>query len=67
MLARLFPNAGLWEGLGLWVVLWLVMKIAVLPILGCGLLGTAIAPKIAVATLVFHLIYGTTLGWGLSR
>jgi hypothetical protein len=31
-----------------------------------GLFGTAITPKIAVATLVLHLIYGVTLGGGLQ-
>jgi len=34
---------------------------------GWGVFGTAITPKIAVATLVLHLIYGATLGWGLRR
>jgi len=67
VLARLFPEAGLWTGLGLGVVLWLVMEVVVLPILGWGLFGTAITPAIAVATLVLHLIYGATLGWGLGR
>lgn len=67
VLARLFPEAGLWEGLGLGLVLWLVMQVVVLPLLGWGLFGASITPKIALATLVLHLIYGGTLGWGLSR
>jgi hypothetical protein len=66
-LARLFPDAGVKEGLVLGVLLWLVMEVVVLPILGWGLFGTAITPKIAVATLVLHLMYGATLGWGLRR
>lgn len=67
LLVRLYPDAGLWEGLGLGLFLWIGMQMAVLPLLGWGLFGTAITPKIAVATLVLHLIYGATLGWGLGR
>ena len=67
LLARLYPEAGLWGGLGLGAFLWLVMQVAVLPLLGWGLFGLSITPKIAVATLVLHLIYGATLGWGLGR
>lgn len=67
VLARLTSPATVWKGLGLGVFLWLVMQVAVLPVLGWGLFGTAITPKIAVATLVLHLIYGGVLGWGLDR
>jgi len=56
-----------WHGLGWGVFLWLIMELIVLPLLGWGVFGSAITPKIAVATLVLHLIYGATLGWGLSR
>jgi ABC-type multidrug transport system permease subunit len=66
-LARFYPEAGIREGFGLGVLLWLVMEIVVLPVLGWGFFGAAITPKIAVATLVLHLIYGGTLGWGLRR
>lgn len=67
LLARLDPNAGVWAGLGMGLFLWLVMQVVVLPLLGWGLFGTGITPKIAIATLVLHLIYGATLGWGLGR
>lgn len=67
MLARLFPDAGLWEGLSMGIFLWGLMQVAVLPLLGWGLFGMSVTPKIAVATLVLHLIYGGTLGWGLGR
>ena len=52
----------LWRGVALGVGLWLIMQLAVLPFLGWGLFGTAQTPKIAVATLVLHLVYGGTLG-----
>ncbi len=67
VLSAWVPDAGLKEGLILGGLLWLVMELAVLPVLGWGVFGTAITPKIAVATLVLHLIYGATLGWGLRR
>jgi len=60
-------KGNLWRGLGWGVMLWLIMELIVLPLLGWGVFGTAITPKIAVATLVLHLIYGGTLGWGLNK
>ena len=57
----------IWHGLGWGVMLWLIMVLIVLPLLGWGIFGSAITPKIAVATLVLHLIYGSTLGWGLNQ
>lgn len=60
-------EGGFLHGLGCGVFLWLIMQLVVLPLLGWGVFGTTITVKIAVATLVLHLIYGATLGWGLSR
>ena len=57
----------LWKGLGLGIVLWLIMQIVVLPLLGWGFFGSAITPKIAIATLVLHLVYGAMLGWLADR
>lgn len=56
-----------WRGIGLGVFLWLIMQVVVLPFLGWGLFGTAQTPKIAVATLVLHLVYGPTFGWLMGR
>lgn len=61
---------GIKEGLGLGVGLWALMQIAVLPLIGWGVLGleiTGFPPKIALATLVLHLIYGLVVGSGLAR
>lgn len=66
VLAWWTPRATVWKGLGLGVLLWLLMQVAVLPFLGWGLFGSAVTPAIAVATLVLHLIYGGVLGWGLD-
>jgi hypothetical protein len=49
------------HGLGLGAGLWVLMGVAVLPLLGWGAFGTAVDPRIAVATLVLHLVYGGTL------
>jgi len=56
-----------WKGIGLGVALWLFMQIAVLPFLGWGVFGTGITPKIAIATLVLHLVYGASYGALMSR
>ncbi len=38
-----------------------------LPYLGWGLFGTGITARIAAATVLLHLVYGTTLGLLLDR
>jgi len=45
------------------VVLWFIMQILVLPLIGWGIFGSAIDVKIAVATLVLHLVYGGLLSF----
>lgn len=67
VLAGLTRRATIWKGLGLGAILWLLMQIVVLPFLGWGFFGLAITPRIAVATLILHLVYGSTLGWLLDR
>lgn len=67
LLARVARPVTIGTGLALGVGLWILMQAAFLPVLGWGLFGTAITPKIAVATLVLHLVYGGVLGWALDR
>jgi len=62
ILAAITKRITIWKALGLGVFLWLLMQVIVLPMLGWGVFGAAVTPKIAVATLVLHLIYGATLG-----
>jgi formate/nitrite transporter FocA (FNT family) len=65
--AVLRKRVTVWSGLGLGIGLWLIMQVVVLPALGWGAFGSAITPKIAVATLILHLIYGATTGYALQR
>lgn len=67
VLAVLTRPVTIWKGIGLGVLLWLLMQVAVLPFLGWGLFGAGVTPKIAGATLILHLIYGATLGWLMDR
>jgi hypothetical protein len=67
LLARFAPPVTLAKGIGLGIALWVLMGSVVLPLLGWGLFGTAITPKVAVATLLLHLVYGGVLGWSLDR
>lgn len=67
VLAHLTRPVTILKGIYLALVLWLLMQVLVLPYLGWGAFGSAITPKIAVATLVLHLIYGIVLGWLMDR
>lgn len=66
-LARIADPVTVSEGLALGAALWLLLQTAILPLLGWGVFGTAITPRIAVATLVLHSIYGAVLGWTIDR
>jgi hypothetical protein len=67
VLAGLVRRVTVGTGAAYGVVLWGVMGLVWLPYLGWGPFGTGLTPKIAVATLVLHLVYGTTLGPLLGR
>ena len=67
ILAALTRPVTVWKGLGWGVFLWLIMQVAVFPFLGWGFFGVAITLRIAVATLVLHLVCGATLGLLMDR
>jgi len=67
LLTQVTDRITIWKGLGLGVFLWLLMQVVVLPLIGWGLFGAAITPKIAAATLILHLIYGALVGWLVDR
>ncbi|HEX3647385.1 MAG TPA: DUF6789 family protein [Pseudonocardiaceae bacterium] len=65
--AGLVRRVAVWQAVVFAVVLWVLMGLVWLPYLGWGVFGTGLTPKIAVATLVLHLVYGLTLGLLLAR
>jgi hypothetical protein len=67
LLATVARPVTLARGLGVGVTLWLLMGVAFLPALGWGTFGTAVSPRVAVATLALHLVYGAVIGWTLGR
>jgi len=67
LLIQVTDRITIWKGLGLGVFLWFLMQVVVLPLIGWGLFGAAITPKIAAATLILHLIYGALVGWLVDR
>jgi hypothetical protein len=61
----LFRRRSLLTGLSWGLALWLIMQTVFLPLVGWGFFGLAAAggtPKIALATLALHLVYGGILG-----
>ncbi|UOQ94805.1 hypothetical protein MUO14_07705 [Halobacillus shinanisalinarum] len=63
LLTQLFKPVTIKKGIGLGIILWFVMQIILLPFIGWGVFGSGMTLKIAIATLILHLIYGGTLGW----
>ena len=67
VLAVVRRPVGVRAGFGWGVLLWAIMGVTVLPFVGWGVFGTAVTPRITLATLVLHLVYGGVLGWALDR
>ncbi|EZW47071.1 hypothetical protein BUY43_07580 [Staphylococcus devriesei] len=57
----IFKKVKIFHGLLSGFVLWLIMQIVVFPFIGWGIFALNITFKIAVFTLVLHLVYGLTL------
>lgn len=56
-------------GIVLAIIFWLVMMIALMPMMGKGLfaMGMELGPKPAIATFVLHIIFGFVLGYTAGR
>lgn len=63
---RYFPRRDVWTALGLAAVLWIVILVVFFPVVGWGLAGLSISPKLIAASLVPHLLFGLLL-WGLDK
>lgn len=44
------------------VILWLIMMVIIMPMMGKGIFGKNISPKVPLLTLILHLIFGLVLG-----
>ena len=67
VLAGVVRHVTVARALGYAVLLWALMGLVWLPYLGWGVFGTAITARIALATLLLHVVYGLTLGLLLAR
>ncbi|MHA7882067.1 hypothetical protein [Nitratireductor rhodophyticola] len=63
---RYFPRRDLWTALGLAAVLWLVILVVFFPVVGWGLAGVSVSPRLIPASFVPHLLFGLLL-WGLDK
>ncbi|WP_163271064.1 hypothetical protein [Chelativorans alearense] len=63
---RYFSRRDIWTALGLAAVLWIVILAVFFPIVGWGLAGLSVSPKLIVASFLPHLLFGLLL-WGLYR
>lgn len=61
-----FPRLTFGRALGLAAILWVVALVIFFPIIGWGFLGLSVSPKLIVASLIPHVLFGLFL-WGLSR
>lgn len=60
------PHLTLGRALGLAAVLWVAALVIFFPIIGWGFLGLSVSPKLIVASLIPHVLFGLFL-WGLGR
>lgn len=63
---RYFPSKTWLTALGLAATLWLVVLVLFFPVVGWGLAGLAISPKLIPASALPHLLFGLLL-WALDR
>jgi hypothetical protein len=63
---RYFPRRDIWTALGLAGILWIVILVFFFPVVGWGLAGLSVSPKLIVASFVPHLLFGLLL-WALDR
>ena len=66
ILAFTGPRASKRAIAGASAALWVIAIVVFFPLVGWGLFGAAVTPKIAVAALAPHLLYGVLL-WAVTR
>lgn len=63
---RYFPRRDLKTALALAGALWLVILVFFFPVVGWGVAGLNVSPKLIAASFVPHLAFGLLL-WGLDK
>ena len=63
---RYFPRRDLKTALALAGALWLVILVVFFPVVGWGVAGLNVSPKLIPASFVPHLVFGLLL-WGLDK
>ncbi len=63
---RYYPRRDSWTALGLAAMLWVVILAVFFPIVGWGLAGLSVSPRLIPASFVPHLLFGLLL-WALHR
>lgn len=63
---RYFPRRDAWTALGLAAVLWIVILAVFFPIVGWGLAGLSVSPRLIPASFVPHLLFGLLL-WAAHK
>ena len=68
-LAMAIIGGGLGRGMALATVGWLIMMVALMPMMGSGMFGMSMPSGMMVpaATLMLHLIFGAVLGFTYSK
>lgn len=61
-----FPRFGPGKALALGLALWIFLLVVFLPVVGWGMLGLAVSPKLIVVFLINHLLFAL-FAWGLCR
>ncbi|MBK1724502.1 DUF6789 family protein [Thiocystis violacea] len=68
LLYRHIPGAAPWlKGVQFGAAAWLMMMVAVMPMVGAGLFGLALGLMAPVMTLMLHLVFGAILGTVYGR
>jgi hypothetical protein len=65
-LAATYPRMTFLRALGLGLAPWVVVLVVFFPIVGWGLLGLDVSPRLIVASLIPHVLFAVFL-WGLGR
>ncbi len=64
--AKFLPGKVLFRGVLWGIILWLIAQTVIMPMTGAGFFSSNIGPKVVMASLMGHIVYGALLG-AISR